>query len=274
MPVSASASAIARRADPRIVATYHQPPAEFDRAVRSTRMLRRLDAAIAVARNQMDHLASLVGSDRVFLVPHGVDTAAYAPGDETARDGRSFLFVGTWLRDFDMLRDVVRLVAGRDASITFTIVSSAERAAALAARPNVRHMSGVSDAELMALFRSAGAMVVPLTDCTATNSILEALAFGLPVVTTDVGGVRDYVDDGCAFVVPSGDADAMAGAILRLASDPDLRRRMGARSRQAALRFDWGTVADETIAVYRALYGLEPAAGTQATHTRQVEEVR
>jgi glycosyltransferase involved in cell wall biosynthesis len=65
-----------------------------------------------------------------------------------------------------------------------------------------------------------------------SNAILEAMAAGLPVVATAVGGTPEVVVDGVTgFLVPPRDPQALADAILRLLRDPDLRRRMGEAGR-------------------------------------------
>ena len=73
---------------------------------------------------------------------------------------------------------------------------------------------------------------------------LEALACGVPLVTTDNGGCHDYAVDGqTALLVPPGDVEAMAAAIKRLRNDPDLRARLVANGLATAARFDWGRAA-------------------------------
>jgi glycosyltransferase involved in cell wall biosynthesis len=70
------------------------------------------------------------------------------------------------------------------------------------------------------------------------NSILEAMAAGKPVVATDVGAIPDAVADGVnGYLVPSGDADALAGSLRALAADPAARQKLGqeARSRTQSL---------------------------------------
>jgi glycosyltransferase involved in cell wall biosynthesis len=71
-------------------------------------------------------------------------------------------------------------------------------------------------------------------------SVLEAMAAGLPVVASDVGGVGELVDDGATgLLVPPGDPDALAAALQQVLDDAELRRRMGAAGRRrAAQRFD------------------------------------
>jgi N,N'-diacetylbacillosaminyl-diphospho-undecaprenol alpha-1,3-N-acetylgalactosaminyltransferase len=83
-------------------------------------------------------------------------------------------------------------------------------------------------------------------------SVLEALASGLPVVTTDVPGCRDTVRDGLnGFVVPARDVPALAGALRRLAEDPALCRSFGAASRlEAESRFAVDVIVGGHIELY------------------------
>jgi glycosyltransferase involved in cell wall biosynthesis len=85
----------------------------------------------------------------------------------------------------------------------------------------------------------------------APLSIMEAMAAGVPVVTTDVGAVRDMIDDSVeGFIVPPGDADALASRIALLAGDADLRSRLGSNGRARAER-DFSIEA--TVAGYERL---------------------
>jgi N,N'-diacetylbacillosaminyl-diphospho-undecaprenol alpha-1,3-N-acetylgalactosaminyltransferase len=83
-------------------------------------------------------------------------------------------------------------------------------------------------------------------------SVLEALASGLPVVTTDVSGCRDTVREGTnGFLVPPRDAVALANAIRRLAEDPGLRGRFGAAGRvEAETRFSVDVIVGQLIELY------------------------
>lgn len=82
--------------------------------------------------------------------------------------------------------------------------------------------------------------------------LLEAMGAGLPVVATDVGGVRDVITrDAFGTVVPPANADALKAAILRYVDHPELRRRVGAAARQKILReFDQERMVEGNLAVY------------------------
>ena len=69
-----------------------------------------------------------------------------------------------------------------------------------------------------------------------SNAVLEAMACGLPVVTTDVDGLPEAVGDGVeGFLVPPRDPAATADALARLAASPELRQRMGQAGRHRVL---------------------------------------
>ena len=84
-----------------------------------------------------------------------------------------------------------------------------------------------------------------------TVTVQEAMAAGLPVVTTSVGGIKQLVTDGVnGYVVPERDPRAMADAITRLARDPELRERMGKHNREQARGYDWTFVAAQVAEAY------------------------
>jgi glycosyltransferase involved in cell wall biosynthesis len=86
-------------------------------------------------------------------------------------------------------------------------------------------------------------------------SILEAMAAGLPVVASAVGGIPEIVVDGeTGLIVPPRDPDALAAALRRLLDDPELRRRMGDAGRaRAEEHFDVERSRREHLALYDRL---------------------
>ena len=106
---------------------------------------------------------------------------------------------------------------------------------------------------LIAEFEQAIGMVLPSAQETAPIAVNMAMAAGLPVVATRVGGVPWLIQDGVTgYLTDVGNVQGLAEALLRLLSDPELARQMGARARQSAWkRFHPIVVGRNTWAVYR-----------------------
>ena len=89
----------------------------------------------------------------------------------------------------------------------------------------------------------------------APVSVLEALACGLCLVTTNVGGIPDYVRDGDeGLLVPPGDAEAMASAVRRILREPGLAARLSAGGRRRAERTDWSEILPQWEELFRAAH--------------------
>jgi glycosyltransferase involved in cell wall biosynthesis len=159
------------------------------------------------------------------------------------------LFVGTHLRDLDTLAAAVKLLRS-EMELRFVVVTRRENFARFSGLERVECHSGVSDDFLLDLLQRSDLLVFPLLDCTANNTLLEAMACGLPVVTTDLPGVRDYVSKECAILTPKGDAEGLAAAVLSLKHNPNRLAEMAAASRLRAMDFRWENIARQTAEIY------------------------
>jgi glycosyltransferase involved in cell wall biosynthesis len=101
----------------------------------------------------------------------------------------------------------------------------------------VHHGMAPNAPELMAMYASADVFIFPTLADTLPLVIMEAMASGLPVITTTVGALKEEVDDNVTgFLVPPGDAPALGQATLQLVMNPALRLDVGAAARRAADR--------------------------------------
>jgi glycosyltransferase involved in cell wall biosynthesis len=117
----------------------------------------------------------------------------------------------------------------------------------------IRFCGRVDNARMPALYAGASASINPSLADNMPISVLESLASGVPVVSTDVGGVKHLVEhEHTALLVPPGDAGAMAQAVLRLLRDRDLAVRLRANGLEAVRRFDWDSVGPQLLTVYRS----------------------
>jgi len=115
--------------------------------------------------------------------------------------------------------------------------------------------SGRLTSEAMAqLYRDADAMLNPSTVDNMPNSILEAYASGVPVVSTDVGGIPYMAqNERTALLVAAGDAPAMAAALHRVFVDRDLAERLVLAGLNEARRYTWSEIRHSWLEKYRSL---------------------
>jgi glycosyltransferase-like protein len=127
----------------------------------------------------------------------------------------------------------------------------------------------VPDAELGDWYHAADAFVFPSRNEGWGLVVLEAMAAHLPVVASDIPVFREYLVPGRnALLVPPGDAAALAGAMRRLTTDPELRGRLAATGPSVARRFPWEDVARRHLVFYARLAAHPPvrlSAGSPPT---------
>jgi glycosyltransferase involved in cell wall biosynthesis len=195
-----------------------------------------------------------VPAERVIVNPPGVDLAFWRPDHEpVASDGmKRVLFVGGDFRrkGGQVLLDWHRELGG---GVELHVVTREDVAAA----PDLyvyRDMQP-NTPELLNLYRQADLFVLPsLGECFGIATV-EAMAAGLPVIASDVGGTADIIDHGGnGFIAPAGDLRALAGQIATILEDDSLRSAMARRSRELAeSRFDVDRNARRTLSILKSM---------------------
>jgi glycosyltransferase involved in cell wall biosynthesis len=113
--------------------------------------------------------------------------------------------------------------------------------------------------DLPELLRESACLLLPSDYESCPYAVLEAMAAGVPVVATDVGGVPELLDDGVeGLLVPRRRADMAAAAVSRILADPELARALGEAGRtRARERHSLERMVTETVAVYDELLATE-----------------
>lgn len=108
--------------------------------------------------------------------------------------------------------------------------------------------------KLPAYYQSAGVFVLPSQNEGMSNSMLEALSSGLPLLATDTGGTQELVENGVnGFILKMKSAEDIAEKLEILIQDEELRKRMGAASRKKAERMSWQNVANKYISLFNEI---------------------
>lgn len=241
------------------------------------RAIRSSDCVTAISEFTAQEIRELA-QVAVQVIPY--TTALPAPGPSRApeRPGPvTVLFVGTLVarKGVGTLIEAARELRGGP-SLRVVIVGDGPERAALErdvrsqALEGVFHFTGRVPAEdLQRAYAEATIFVLPaVVDARGDTEglgvvLLEAMSYGVPVVASDTGGIRDIViHQQTGLLVPPGDAAALAAAIRRLAEDGDLRARLGAAGRRRfEEKFGWPAIVNRWEAVYRDLVRAPSGAG-------------
>jgi glycosyltransferase involved in cell wall biosynthesis len=194
--------------------------------------------------------------ERVKLVPYGIDES-WLHGSPTPTPGR-VLFVGSvgLLKGNHYLAEASRLLARRGTPVDVRVAGPFD---ASLREPSLFHgpqyLGQVPRADIKKEFLAADVFVLPTIAEGSALVTYEALACGLPVITTPNCGsvVRDGID---GFIVPVRNVEALADAIERVVSDRTLRATLSANARERAKEFTWARYGERLI---DALSSLEPA---------------
>jgi glycosyltransferase involved in cell wall biosynthesis len=237
-----------------LVVTVHdlavlRHPDAFNRWTRtySPRAVPRVLAAarriIAVSEFTRQELMELlrIPEQKIHVVPNGVEDTFTADGP--AADGEYVLAVGT----LEPRKNLPRLIeAARRNHVELRVVGARGWGGVEVAGNGVRWLGEIDDAQLARLYRGALCVAYPSLYEGFGIPVLEAMACGVPVVTSR-GTAMEEVADGAAVLVDPRDPADLAAGIERAAAERDTLVRRGL---ERARSFRWEAVADATVAVY------------------------
>jgi phosphatidyl-myo-inositol alpha-mannosyltransferase len=228
---------------------------------------RRIDAAVAVSEAAAS-FARYVRRGPIEIVPNGVDVVRFAEpagAPEGLPPGRRILWVGRLdpQKGFGVMVDAFAQLARDLEDVSLLVAGEGRDRVALRslprqARNRVVPLGAVAHDELPRYHAAATVFCSPAVGQESFGvTLVEAMAAGVPVVATDIPGYREVVRDGVdGLLVRPNDPEALAGAIRRVLSEPELAPRLSAAGRARAPDFAWDAVVPRLEAVYgRALNG-------------------
>ncbi len=255
---------------------------KVDQLVR--RWLPQADRLVATTESVADEYRALnVGEERIARIPNGVDLSRFGQPSDRLQvrrrhgiDDETFLFL-TVSRNHPkknlagLVRAVALLETAREQDFKVLIVGAGTgsllplvRELGLADRVALHGEIGgqmtqggevnVPSDALVELYQTADAFVLPSLLETFGIVLVEAMAAGLPVITTDAPGCRDVARGGIdAVVAPAGDDAALADAMGRLILEDTTRRDLSRRARKRAADFSWDSVVEQYLALYQKM---------------------
>jgi len=220
----------------------------------------KLKGRIIVSRACQDSLSQYFDFN-ARVIPNGVDTQLFHPEAsplEKFNDGKiNLLFLSRFdprnglslmLRAFEIIKSQVRdvrLVVVGDGPLSFYY----KKQVPYRLRKDV-HFEGLVDGGRPNYYASCDVFCSPVTKASFGITLLEAMASGKPIVATENPGYKELLAPDEGVLLPSGDPNAFANAILNLLADEKLRREMGANGRRKALSYSWDTIARSLMDYY------------------------
>jgi glycosyltransferase involved in cell wall biosynthesis len=220
-------------------------------------------------------------ADRVWFVPNGVGSEFFCERTvSTTTTAPKLLFVGTWIdhKGIYYLAEAFEKVVDSVPSVRLTIAGCIEPEQkvrgyfARGLQDSIDVQPFVSRAEMPKLYAQHDIFILPSLVEGMPLVLLEAMASGVAVVTTESNGMTDLVEDGQdgLFAIP-GDAVSLSVAVLTLCQEPALRQRFGQAAQEKMKRYTWKRMAQRHETIFERAMGLMPSNAYAADAERATE---
>lgn len=251
-----------------VVGTFHT---YFDRSVGYAlgrrffqKRLDMLSAAIAVSHS------TTVALERYFeadwkIIPNGIDTDVFHPNAPAPpgmnKDVPTILFLGRFdpRNGLSTLIDSFRRVKGRSRQAQLVVVGDGPLREhyykQAAGDPDIRFVGAVLEGR-PSYYAHSTVYACPTTKASFGITLLESMACETPIVCSDILGFRDVVvDEREALMVPCGDRESLADALVRILDDEGLAIQLGTTGRINSLQYSWSRVTSRVLDVYQSVRG-------------------
>ncbi|UCC58941.1 MAG: glycosyltransferase family 4 protein [Candidatus Bathyarchaeum sp.] len=270
---------VTRRDNPKNLNPNEKMMLRFNFMLRSyeKKLMKRSDALIAVSKYTVDELTELYGinEEKIHVIYNGVDINKFKPRTNRAELRREFgleeetkivLFVGRLYhrKGLEILLRSIPPVLQEFKDVKFAISGTGFKkkeeslrklAKKLEIEDSVSFLGYVPDEKLPYLYSASDIFVLPAIYENFPFAILEAQATGLPVISTKVGGIPEFlVDNENGFVIDPGDSTQLTQRVLALLQNPKLAKKMGDRGRKLIEeKLSWRLITGQVIDLYHKL---------------------
>jgi glycosyltransferase involved in cell wall biosynthesis len=245
------------KAPKNIIGTIHLPPSQWNSSMLEN--LQHLSSAIILYQRDLEFFESYVGKGRIHFIHYGVDTDFFHPLSAESPKTKRILFAGHYLRNKLMLYRVIIKLLKKHPELQFDLLvpehaRNTEGLLQLLKHPAVTWHKNLTDEALRYLYQTSYLLLLPMNESGANTAIVESLACGLPIITTDVGGIRDYGGADIFPIVANDDDNAMIDLVEKYLDNPDLRNKVAISCRNfAEQKLAWSVVAQKHLEVYKKL---------------------
>jgi glycosyltransferase involved in cell wall biosynthesis len=270
---------VTKRDNPKNLNANEKMMLRFNFMLRSyeKKLMNRSDALIAVSKYTVDELTELYGinEEKIHVIYNGVDIDKFKPRTNKSELKREFsldekqktvLFVGRLYhrKGLEILLHSVPPVLEEFGDVKFAISGTGFKekeenlrmlAKELDIEEHVTFLGYVPDEKLPFLYAASDVFVLPAIYENFPFAILEAQATGLPVISTKVGGIPEFlVDNENGFLIDPGEPTQLTQKLLTLLQDPKLAKEMGERGRKLIEeKLSWRLITKQVIELYYKL---------------------
>jgi len=227
------------------------------------KVVRKLNHLVTVSEASRRDIARdfQVSETQINIVTNGIDVDVFKPLQKNQREPYTLMVTASAdvpLKGLDYLLRAVAELQGEFPELKLLVLGKLKedgKTAKLIDQLHIRNLitfySGLSPAEITALYARAACAVVPSIYEGFGLPAGEAMACGVPVIATDGGALPEVVGN-CGFIVPTRDHLAIADALRQLLNDPARSEDLGARGRDRILKqFSWAVAAEQMSSLYR-----------------------
>lgn len=246
-----------QKAPKNVITTIHHPIGrDYPPCMEDN--LKRISSAIVMYSEGVEHFEKYIGKGRVKFIQYGVDTEFFFPRQENIYNERRLFFTGQNGRNTNMLKRIILKLINKypeikiDMLVPETLKKTDFRE--LVNYSTIRWHHNLSEIEVRGLYQKSYLLLMPMQDSGVNTAIVEALACGIPIITTDVGGARNYGAGTIYPAVENNDDRAMVGLIEKYLSDAGWRNEVGKKCREfAEQNLAWPLIAKRHLEVYKEL---------------------
>jgi glycosyltransferase involved in cell wall biosynthesis len=223
-----------------------------------------LKNGLILYKEELEAFGQHTDGQKLTFIRHGVDTDFFRPGPANEVNKKKVLFVGAFLRNFDMFLKIYEVISkdiSGDFEYHFIVPGKLRDKPAiikLLSFKNVFFHEKLTDEEMLWHYQTSNLLLMPMDDSGANTAIIQAISTGLPVLTTDVGGIRSYGGGDIFPLVKNNDHLAMVELFNKYCNDEAYRNNVAAKQRAFAVEhMDWRIIANQHIKYYQTAFNLK-----------------
>ena len=224
---------------------------------------KKADFTIANSQGLKELALKSSPKEEIGVIYNGIKIDEFLPGTEKPTNTFNILSVCrlTERKGINYLIDAMEKILKNYSKARLVLAGEGDQmenlktqAKELSISDQVKFLGRVSHEEISKIYQEAHVFVLPSLNEGMSNTMLEALSSGLPIVATDTGGTKELVTEGKnGSIIKMKDSDDIARKIQHLIKNPELRNSMGEESRKKAESMSWQKVAQEYIELYKKI---------------------